>query len=58
MKDEEDEVIVTDVRMPFWSMVNFLIKLWIAFGVSALIVSTMFFLISMILSQWQWHGFI
>ena len=36
------DVIVTDVRMPFWSMVVFMVK-WSLASIPALIILTIFF---------------
>jgi hypothetical protein len=58
---EEQTVVVTDVRMPFWSMVVFLIKLAFASIPALLILWFIFALLMTILmfifgGMWGFHG--
>ncbi len=55
--EEHRHVIVTDIRMPFLSMMVFMIKWAFAAIPAFLIISTLFALISMILSGFM-SGFI
>jgi len=36
---EEDQVVITDIKMPFWSMVTFMVKASIAFIPASIILS-------------------
>ncbi|MHC1726404.1 MAG: hypothetical protein AB9866_10405 [Syntrophobacteraceae bacterium] len=42
MNVERDEVVVVDVKMPFWSMVVFMVK-WAVASIPALIILTVIF---------------
>jgi hypothetical protein len=43
-EEESREVIVTDIRMPFWSMVWFMVKLSIAAIPAGIILAVIYFL--------------
>ena len=64
MADDKREVIVTDVKMPFWSMVVLLVKLALA-GIPAAIILTVVAALLMAgmgmifgtgWHHWQWGG--
>ena len=58
---EEQKIVVTDIRMPFWSMVMFMVK-WVFASIPALVIFSM--LISLIMAvittlfgaMWGFHG--
>ncbi|NMW19958.1 MAG: hypothetical protein HKK66_13305 [Chlorobiaceae bacterium] len=58
---DEQKVVVTDIRMPFWSMVIFMVK-WVFASIPALVIFSM--LISLIVAvittlfgaMWGFHG--
>ena len=60
-QDAEKKVVVTDIRMPFWSMVLFMVK-WVIASIPALIILSM--IISLIMAvittifgaMWGFHG--
>ncbi len=58
---DELKVVVTDIRMPFWSMVIFMVK-WVFASIPAMIIfSLVIGLIMMLLSvlfgaMWGFHG--
>ncbi|MCF8382023.1 MAG: hypothetical protein K9G39_00280 [Chlorobium sp.] len=58
---EAQRVIVTDIRMPFWSMVVFMIK-WVFASIPAMIVLSVIMTILMFAaaaltgSMWNMHG--
>ena len=63
MDDENREIVVTDVKMPFWSMVALLVKSAIA-GIPALIILlAMGALVAMVMALlfgggmhlWEWN---
>lgn len=37
MADERTEVVITDIRMPFWSMIVFMVK-WAIAAIPAIII--------------------
>ena len=47
--DTQHEVVVTDVKMPFWSMVVFMVKLALASIPAAIILAIVYFIIAAIL---------
>ncbi|NMW20916.1 MAG: hypothetical protein HKK67_04650 [Chlorobiaceae bacterium] len=57
----EQKVVVTDIRMPFWSMVMFMVK-WVFASIPALVILSV--LISLIMAVittlfgaiWGFHG--
>lgn len=57
----EGRVVVTDIRMPFWSMVSFMVK-WVFASIPAIIILS--FVISIIMAvltalfgaMWGFHG--
>jgi hypothetical protein len=55
--DGRDEVVVTDIRMPFLSMVVFLVKLAVAAIPAMIILSLIGMLVSMIVGA-TFHGLI
>ncbi len=58
---DAEKVVVTDIRMPFWSMVMFMVKLVFA-GIPALVIfSTIISLIMAVITMlfgamWGFHG--
>ncbi len=58
---DEQKVVVTDIRMPFWSMVVFMVK-WVFASIPAMIIfSLVAGVIMMVLSLlfgtiWGFHG--
>ncbi len=58
---EAQRVIVTDIRMPFWSMVVFMIK-WVFASIPAMIVLSVIMTILMLVaatltgSMWNMHS--
>ena len=47
--DTQHEVVVTDVKMPFWSMVVFMVKLALASIPAAIIISIIYLIAAAIL---------
>lgn len=60
-REEGQRVIVTDIRMPFWSMVVFMIK-WVFASIPAMIILSLVMTILMLIiatltgSVWNMHG--
>lgn len=60
--NDDRRVVVTDIRMPFWSMVTFMVK-WTFASIPALIILS--FVIGLIMAvltalfgaMWGFHGF-
>lgn len=50
MSDDKQEVVVTDIRMPFMSMVIFMVK-WVIASIPAMIILA--FILSLIMSFLQ-----
>jgi hypothetical protein len=58
---DEQKIVVTDIRMPFWSMVMFMVKLVFASIPALFIFSTVIGLIMTVLmalfgTMWGFHG--
>lgn len=52
--ENRQEVVVTDIRMPFLSMVVFMIKWAVAAIPAFLILSALFGVVSMLFSRMMW----
>ncbi|MCU0588545.1 MAG: hypothetical protein MUF52_10350 [Syntrophobacteraceae bacterium] len=46
--DSRRDVVVTDIRMPFWSMVTFMVK-WVVASIPALLILGMLWVLLMAL---------
>ncbi|MGF1610298.1 MAG: hypothetical protein ACFCUQ_12940 [Kiloniellales bacterium] len=56
MADETRKVIVTDIRMPFWSLVIFLVKLALASIPAWFILALLWMAIAMLFGSFGMHG--
>jgi hypothetical protein len=45
-QDSQRQVVVTDIRMPFWSMVTFMVK-WVIASIPALLILGMLWVLLM-----------
>jgi len=54
--DSEKRVIVVDIKMPFWSMVIFMVK-WAVASVPALVILAILFLLVIGLTSGMFGGF-
>jgi hypothetical protein len=58
---DEQKVVVTDIRMPFWSMVLFMVK-WVFASIPAVIIFSVIAGVIMALlsllfgTMWRFHG--
>lgn len=55
MESSDREVIVTDIRMPFWSMVTFMVK-WVIASIPAFAILAALWTLFMLLSAGVLRG--
>lgn len=55
MESSDREVIVTDIRMPFWSMVTFMVK-WVIASIPAFVILAALWTLFMLLSAGVLRG--